>query len=116
MRLRLLLTLAGSLLLHSSQAQKAKKSTAFAITGTEKGGSNWSEVRLVDIGNGEELKSIYKPTQELSILNARTGKPVVKKEGTTKVEAPRTEREQQVEEIRTVEGEKVTVVRKIARS
>lgn len=116
MRLRLLLTLVGSSLLLAAQAQKAKKSTAFAITGSEKGGSNWSEVRLVDIGNGEELKSIYKPSQEPAILNARTGKAVVKKDGTQKLEATRAERTNHVEEVRTVEGNKVTVIRKASRA
>jgi hypothetical protein len=115
MRLRLLLTLVGSFLLLASFAQKAKKATAFAITGTEKGGSNWSEVRLVDVGSGKELKSIYKPTQDPTILNARTGKAVVKKDGTQKLETTRAERTNHVEEIRTVEGNKVTVVRKASR-
>jgi hypothetical protein len=116
MRLRLLLTLAGSFLLLTAQAQKTKKSTAFAITGTEKGNSNWSEVRLVNISNGEELQSVYKPSQEPSILNARTGKPVVKKDGTTNLDAARIERDNHVEEFRKVEGDKVVVVRKMARS
>ena len=106
----------GSFLLLASQAQKAKKSTAFAITGTEKGGSNWSEVRLVDIVNGEELKSIYKPSQEPAILNARTGKAVVKKDGTQQLEAPQAQKVNTVEEIRTAEGNKVTVIRKVSRA
>lgn len=106
----------GSFLLLASQAQKAKKASAFAITGSEKGGSNWSEVRLVDIGNGEELRSIYKPSQDPSILNARTGKAVVKKDGTQKLEATRAEKVHNVEEIRTVDGNKVTVIRKASRA
>ena len=62
------------------QAQKVQKTTAYAITGTQKGASNWSEVRLVDITTGDEVKSIYKNGSEVEILNARTGKPVVKKD------------------------------------
>jgi hypothetical protein len=116
MRLRLLLTLVGSFLLLASQAQKAKKFTAFAITGSKKGSSNWSEVRLVDIGNGEELKSIYKPSQEPAILNARTGKAVVKKDGIQKPEASQAQKANTVEEIRTAEGNKVTVIRKASRA
>lgn len=116
MKLRLLLFLAGSLFLLSAQAQKAKKFTAFAITGAEKGSSNWSEVRLVDLVSGEELKSVYKPSQELSILNARTGKPVVKRDGTAGGEKNISEKNDNVEEIRRVEGDKVVVVRKISRS
>src|SRR5688572_562227 len=34
----------------------------------------------MDISSGEELKSIYKSSQEIEILNARTGKPIVKKD------------------------------------
>src|SRR5215203_4513963 len=116
MRLRLLLTLAGGFLLLTAQAQKTKKSTAFAITGSEKGSSNWSEVRLVDISNGEELQNIYKPTQEPSILNARTGKAVVKKDNSAKLQTADAAREHQVEEIRNVEGDKVVVVRKVTRT
>lgn len=140
MKLRLLLLLGGSLVLLSAQAQKAKKSTAFAITGSTKNSSNWSEVRLVDIASGEELKNIYQPTQEPAILNAHTGKPVVKKDGTTRLDATpapspssageirrverltnvedmsRVERLTNVEEFRRVEGDKVVVLRRTVRS
>jgi hypothetical protein len=53
---------------------------AYAITGVQKGSSNWCEVRLVDVTTGEELKTIYKNSQEVDRLNARTGKPIVAKE------------------------------------
>src|SRR5262245_35340269 len=66
-------------------AQKAKKSEkkpleGYAITAVEKGQSNWREVKLMDIGSGEEVKAIYKDKQESDLLNARTGKPIVKKD------------------------------------
>ena len=118
MKLRLLLLGAGTLLLLSSQAQKAKKATAFAITGAQKGSSNWSEVRLVDLTSGDELKSIYSPAQEPPILNARTGKPVVKKDGAARLEVKdlkNEERTRDVEEIRRVEGDKVMIIRKATR-
>jgi hypothetical protein len=60
--------------------KKGQKVTAYAITGTEKGHSNWTEVRLVDVSTGEEIQSIYKSASEPTILNARTGKPIVKKD------------------------------------
>ena len=64
-----------------TQAQK-QKSTAYAITGVQKGNTKWTEVRLVDITTGEELQTIFQSANEAEILNARTGKPVVKRDVT----------------------------------
>jgi hypothetical protein len=58
-----------------SQAQK-QKSAAYAITSVQKGASSWTEVRLVDLATGEELKTIYQSAGNADILNARTGKAV----------------------------------------
>jgi len=60
--------------------KKQQKPTGYAITAAEKGGQAWKEVRQVDMGSGEELQRIYESAQDLQPLNARTGKPVVKKE------------------------------------
>jgi hypothetical protein len=68
------------------QAQSGKPVTAYAITASEKGKSGWKEVRLIDIKTGEEIKSVFRPDQELEILNARTGKPVLKKDDHAKTE------------------------------
>jgi hypothetical protein len=73
------------------QAQKSKASkelSGYAITASEKGQSGWKEVRLVNIATGEELKSVYQSKQEVEILNARTGKAVVKKDGNISATAP----------------------------
>lgn len=59
---------------------KAQKTIAYAITGATKGSSNWAEVRQIDFATGQELKTIYQKTQEPEILNARTGKAIVKKD------------------------------------
>ena len=84
MKQRILLSLVMGMLITSLNAQKKQKAeqkpTGYAITAAEKGGRNWKEVRLVDMTTGEELKSIYKSSQEVEPLNARTGKPVEKKE------------------------------------
>ena len=65
----------------TSQAQKKEKPiTGYAITAAQKGQSSWKEVKLVDMTTGEELQSIYKAAQDMPALNARTGKPVEKKE------------------------------------
>jgi uncharacterized protein (DUF2141 family) len=76
----LLLLLAASFAVGSSAQKNQKATTAYAITGIEKGSQRWTEVRLVDVNTGEEVQSIYESTKEQPILNARTGKPIVKKD------------------------------------
>jgi len=63
----------------AAQAQKKQKKpvTAYAITAVQKGQNNWTEVRLIDVATGEEVKTIYQSSQEVERLNARTGKPIV---------------------------------------
>lgn len=62
-------------------AQKADKPiTAYAITGVQKGGTSWTEVRLINISTGEALQTIYASGNDAEILNARTGKAVVKRD------------------------------------
>src|SRR4051794_13206402 len=80
MRLKILLTLAGTALASLSYAQKNKQLTAFAITGPQKGQNNWTEVRLVDMNTGSEVRPVYQSAQDVELLNARTGKPIVKKD------------------------------------
>ncbi len=80
---QLLLLFTASALCGAVVAQNSKKAQVFAITGIEKGHSGWTEVRLIDVSTGEELKSIYKKNNQVEILNARTGKPVAKKDATT---------------------------------
>jgi hypothetical protein len=81
MKQRILLTLFVASLGGAALAQKsAQKVTAYAITANQKGSSLWTEVRLIDITSGEEVQSIYQSSKDVPVLNARTGKPVVKKE------------------------------------
>lgn len=81
MKPKILLLLVMSSLFTFIYAQKSQKITGFAITAAEKGQNNWKEVRLMDISSGEELKSIYQSSsKEIEILNARTGKPIEKKD------------------------------------
>ena len=79
----LLLLLMTSFIIGANAQKKEKQITGYAITAADKGGRNWKEVRLVDIGTGQEIRSIYQSSQETEALNARTGKPVVKKEITS---------------------------------
>jgi hypothetical protein len=79
MKQKLLLTLFIATINLAVNAQK-QKSSVYAITGSQKGQNNWTEVRLLDITSGEELKTVFKNSEETQPLNARTGKPVVKKD------------------------------------
>ncbi len=80
MKQKIVLLFVMTLFIGALRAQKAQKITGYAITPAEKGQRGWKEVRLMDITTGEELKTIYRSTDEIEALNARTGKPVIKKE------------------------------------
>src|SRR5215212_6066099 len=80
MKRKILLLFVMAPLFSAVYAQKTQKTTAYAITGVQKGQSGWTEVRLVDITTGEEVKSIYQSKSQVEVLNARTGKAVVKKD------------------------------------
>ncbi|HUS01614.1 MAG TPA: hypothetical protein VMY77_07800, partial [Chitinophagaceae bacterium] len=75
MKQKLLLTL---FIASINLAVNAQKSATYAITGTQKGSNNWTEVRLVDVNSGQDLKTVFKNSEETQPLNARTGKPVKK--------------------------------------
>jgi hypothetical protein len=68
-------------------AQQSKSSTAYAITASAKGQHDWKEVRLIDMKTGKEIESVFSSKQEPEILNARTGKPIQKKDDLAKKEA-----------------------------
>src|SRR5215217_6732058 len=78
----LLLTFSFAFISFVQAQKKAKPVTAYAITGVQKGNTSWTEVRLVDVNTGEELQTIYSSASEAEILNARTGKPVAKRDAT----------------------------------
>jgi hypothetical protein len=54
----------------------AQKLTAYAITSPEKGTSNWSEVKLVDLGSGETVNAVYSEHQKQVAYSVRTGKQI----------------------------------------
>lgn len=80
----LLMLVAFSFIVGANAQKKSKPVTAYAITAAEKGNSKWTEVRLVNLNTGDEIQSIYNSSVEVSTLNARTGKPIVKKEMASK--------------------------------
>ena len=80
MKPKLLLLLTASLFVFPLFAQKTKQIIGYAITAPQKGQTGWKEVRMIDMITGDELRPIYKSADEVQILNARTGQPVVKKQ------------------------------------
>jgi hypothetical protein len=106
----------------TAAAQKKQKQkeppTGYAITALEKGGRSWKEVRLVNVATGENLKSVYQSTQETEALNARTKKPVIKKEisgmGTVSTPAPTRKKVVNLDdELNKAQGNNVQVTRQV---
>ena len=121
----LLLSLSFSFIAVSQAQKKQKPVTAYAITGVQKGHANWTEVRLVNVNTGEEIQTIYSSANEAEILNARTGKPVVKKDaaktnaasGTVTAIAPARVHVQELDKVREIKadgGKTVIYARRIA--
>lgn len=73
---RSLLTLTMLALVIVGLAQNNSRRQAYAITSSQKGQSNWTEVRLVDLTTGAEVQTIYNSQVQPQVLNARTGKAV----------------------------------------
>ena len=92
MKQKLLLSLVLAGLCVGAQAQKRQqRTTAYAITGVQKGSDRWTEVRLVDVKTGEDIQQVYQSARDVAIMNARTGKPIAKKEVTADVKPTQTE-------------------------
>jgi Secretion system C-terminal sorting domain len=64
----------------SLAAQQSGSITGYAITASGKGERGWRQVRMIDMKTGVELKTVYAESAETEILNARSGKPVVKRD------------------------------------
>lgn len=105
MKQKVLLLLLSVLVVCGLSAQKNKKITAFAITAMEKGGSHWSEVRLVDVATGEVVETIYASSETPAVFNARTGKAIELKQAAV---AP----PQEYRYTRNVDGQQVTIIRR----
>lgn len=70
-------------------AQQSRSAGTYAITASSKGQHDWKEVRLIDVKTGKEIESVFSSKQEPEILNARTGKPVQKKDELAKAAGER---------------------------
>jgi len=94
MNKKLLLVPVMAFFITATHAQSNKSATVYAITASAKGQHDWKEVRLIDIKTGKEIQSVFSSAQEIEILNARTGKPVQKKDDLAKTEAEQNSRMQ----------------------
>ena len=93
----------------------AQKNTAYAITGSQKGQTNWSEVRLIDLSTGEEVKTVYKKALPAEVLNARTGKAILSQDPAVQTAALK-ENENKEEIIRSADGKSITIYRRTTRT
>lgn len=76
MKYRSLLTTTALFSILLADAQEPAK-MAYAITADTKGSFVWTEVKLLDLGTGEVVQSIYENKQNgYTITNARTGKGI----------------------------------------
>ncbi len=81
MKQKVLLMLFAALFSLAAIAQKkSERTTAYVITSAERGNSKWTEVKLVDMTTGEEIQSVYESKSDVQALNARTKKPIEKKD------------------------------------
>lgn len=81
MKYRILLTTTALFSILFASAQKTARQ-AYAITAATKGSFVWTEVKLIDLNNGEVVQSIYDNKQSnATVTNARTGKAISLKDG-----------------------------------
>ncbi len=78
MRHKILLTSFVVILTLSATAQKKQQSLAFAITSSEKGTFQWTDVKLVDINTGELVRTVFdsKQPQSYKVFHARSGREI----------------------------------------
>lgn len=65
------------LLVNTQLPAQQKLTTAYAITSTEKGNFNWTDVKQIDFTTGSVTRSIFDAKQSgLTVYSARTGKEI----------------------------------------
>jgi type IX secretion system substrate protein len=71
-------TLASCLLLITAQLSAQQRQTiAYAITSSEKGNFNWTDVKQIDFATGNVTRSIFEAKQtNFTVFSARTGKEI----------------------------------------
>ncbi|WP_205512611.1 T9SS type A sorting domain-containing protein [Longitalea arenae] len=69
--------MAACLLSANTQLSAQQLTTAYAITSTEKGNFNWTDVKQIDFTTGTVTRSIFDSKQaSFTVYNARTGKEI----------------------------------------
>jgi hypothetical protein len=77
MRQRILPATAIALCTMLSVNAQQKLTTAYAITSSEKGNFNWTDVKLIDFSTGTVTRSVFDSKQSnITVYNARTGKEI----------------------------------------
>ena len=78
MRYNFISSMAGCLLLVTVQlSAQQKQTTAYAITSSEKGNFNWTDVKQIDFTTGSVTRSVFDSKQtNFTVFNARTGKEI----------------------------------------
>jgi hypothetical protein len=77
MRQRILPATAIALCTMLSVNAQQKLTTAYAITSSEKGTFNWTDVKLIDFSTGTVTRSVFDSKQtNFTVYNARTGKEI----------------------------------------
>lgn len=71
-------TLASCLLLITAQlSAQLRQTTAYAITSSEKGNFNWTDVKQIDFATGNVTRSVFEAKQtNFTVFSARTGKEI----------------------------------------
>lgn len=71
-------TLASCLLLITAQlTAQQRQTTAYAITSSEKGNFNWTDVKQIDFATGNVTRSVFEAKQtNFTVFSARTGKEI----------------------------------------
>ena len=71
-------TLASCLLLITAQlSAQQRQATAYAITSSEKGNFNWTDVKQIDFATGNVTRSVFEAKQtNFTVFSARTGKEI----------------------------------------
>ncbi|HUP11110.1 MAG TPA: hypothetical protein VM187_02825, partial [Niastella sp.] len=65
------------LLITAQLSAQQRQTTAYAITSSEKGNFNWTDVKQIDFATGNVTRSVFEAKQtNLTVFSARTGKEI----------------------------------------
>jgi hypothetical protein len=74
---RILPTVLAVCILSAAANAQQHKTTAFAITSTEKGTFNWTDIKQIDLTTGAVTRSVFESKQpQVTVYHARSGKEI----------------------------------------